>query len=52
MSQALTADLVHQNNHDTALGMWNLVAEIGAVQGLWSAEHYAMPPEAGPPRSS
>jgi MFS transporter, ACS family, D-galactonate transporter len=31
MSQALTADLVHQENHGTAFGMWNLIAEIGAV---------------------
>ncbi|TDD66383.1 MFS transporter, partial [Actinomadura darangshiensis] len=31
MSQALTADLVRPENHGSAFGMWNLVAEIGAV---------------------
>lgn len=31
MSQALTADLVHPDSHGTAFGMWNLIAEIGAV---------------------
>ncbi|OLT31700.1 MFS transporter [Actinomadura sp. CNU-125] len=31
MSQALTADLVRPENHGSAFGMWNLIAEIGAV---------------------
>ncbi|GFG51093.1 MFS transporter [Mycolicibacterium agri] len=31
MSQALTADLVDRANHGAAFGMWNLIAEIGAV---------------------
>lgn len=31
MSQALTADLVSSDNHGAAFGMWNLIAEIGAV---------------------
>lgn len=31
MSQALTADLVPDTQHATAFGMWNMIAEIGAL---------------------
>lgn len=31
MSQALTADLVPEQQHATAFGMWNMIGEIGAL---------------------
>ena len=33
MSQALTADLVKPEERGSAFGMWNLVAEVGALTG-------------------